>query len=382
MIRIKEEFKKEIPPLSVDEFAQLEQNILAEGIREPILTWNDFIVDGHNRYEIAQKHNLKFKVEAMQFESMNKALIWMIDNQKGRRNLTEGWKFELEQRKKTILLEEGKKEKQKAGGDKKSLMSKVDKTDIKKPEERHNTRNEIATSLGWSTGKVAMADKVWQKPEVKEKVKAGEMTINQAYQEIKKEEKKAERIENITKQIDDINKGNLPELKGLFEIISVDPPWPYEQNTDKNSYDPIGRRVANPYPEMSIDNIMSINLPMSKDCIVFLWTTHKFLPSAFDILKNWNLEYKATLVWDKQKMGMGAWFRMQCEFCLVGIKGKPYFDNTKYADIIYEKRRQHSRKPDLFFSIINDITLGRKLEYFAREQRDGWEIFGNDLNKF
>jgi len=79
---------------------------------------------------------------------------------------------------------------------------------------------------------------------------------------------------------------------------------------------------------------------------------------------------------------MGAWFRMQCEFCLLGIKGKPYWDNTKHRDIVIESRRQHSRKPDSFFDIVNEITLGRKLEYFAREKRKGWDIFGNDINKF
>ena len=79
---------------------------------------------------------------------------------------------------------------------------------------------------------------------------------------------------------------------------------------------------------------------------------------------------------------MGAWFRMQCEFCLVGVKGKPYWENTKYRDIIEEPRRQHSRKPDVFFDVIDKITLGRKLDYFSREKRNGWEVFGNDLNKF
>ena len=119
-----------------------------------------------------------------------------------------------------------------------------------------------------------------------------------------------------------------------------------------------------------------------EDAVVFLWTTHKFLPDAFDILRSWELDYKATLVWNKEKIGMGAWFRMQCEFCLVGIKGKPYWNNTIYRDIMNEPRRQHSRKPDVFFDMVDKITLGRKLEYFSREKREGWEVFGNDINKF
>ena len=209
------------------------------------------------------------------------------------------------------------------------------------------------------------------------------ITPNNVHKLIKKEEKKEERIQLINKQIEEIEAGDFPELKGLFDVISVDPPWNYEgENKNKTSFDSVGRRVANPYPEMSTKEIKKIELPLMNDSIVFLWTTHKFLPDALEILKEWNLEYKGTLVWNKEKMGMGAWFRMQCEFCLVGIKGKPYWENTKYRDILNESRREHSRKPDSFFAMVEEITMGRRLEYFSREKRNGWEVFGNDINKF
>ena len=209
------------------------------------------------------------------------------------------------------------------------------------------------------------------------------ITPNNVHKEIRKEEKKKQRIELINKQIEEIEAGELPELKGLFDVVSVDPPWNYEgENKNKTSFDSVGRRVANPYPEMTTEEIKAIELPLMKDSIVFLWTTHKFLPDALEILKEWNLEYKGTLVWNKEKMGMGAWFRMQCEFCLVGIKGKPYWENTKHRDILNESRRQHSRKPDSFFTMVEEITMGRRLEYFSREKRNGWEVFGNDINKF
>ncbi len=209
------------------------------------------------------------------------------------------------------------------------------------------------------------------------------ITPNNVHKQIKKEEKKKQRIELINKQIEEIEAGEMPELKGLFDVISVDPPWNYEgENKNKTSFDSVGRRVANPYPEMTTQEIKAIELPLMNDSIVFLWTTHKFLPDALQILKEWNLEYKATLVWNKEKMGMGAWFRMQCEFCLVGIKGKPYWENTKYRDILNEPRREHSRKPDSFFTMVEEITMGRRLEYFSREKRNGWEVFGNDINKF
>jgi hypothetical protein len=106
-MQIKDEFKKLIPALSVEEFKQLEQNCLAEGIREKIITWNGFIIDGHNRYEIATKHKLKFETESKEFESDDDVKIWMIDNQEGRRNLTDGWKYKLKNTKKEILFKKG-----------------------------------------------------------------------------------------------------------------------------------------------------------------------------------------------------------------------------------------------------------------------------------
>ena len=110
----------------------------------------------------------------------------------------------------------------------------------------------------------------------------------------------------------------------MYDVISVDPPWNYEgENKNLTSYDAQSRRVANPYPEMTTEDIKKIKLPLMNDCIVLLWTTHKFLPDALDILKDWNLEYKATFVWNKEKMGIEC-----CEFCL-----RKAIWNKKYRDI-------------------------------------------------
>jgi N6-adenosine-specific RNA methylase IME4 len=377
MIEIKEEFKNLIPALSAEEYAQLEANILNEGIREPIITWNGYIIDGHNRYDIATRFDLEYKTTSKHFESEIDVKIWMATNQLGRRNLSDYVKGELMAEIEKLEKEKGKRNiSANKGGT--TTLSVIDK-------EAHNTREIIRKKLGWSSGKKAQFDVVKKKApeEVKEKLRNNELTIHAAYKEIKKEEKKEQRIEEINKQLIEIETGNMPELEGLFDVISVDPPWNYEgENKKVTSFDSVGRRVANPYPEMTTEEIKKIELPLKKDSIVFLWTTHKFLPDAFEILKEWNLEYKATLVWNKEKMGMGAWFRMQCEFCLLGIQGKPYFENTKYRDILTEARREHSRKPDCFFSMIEEITLGRRLEYFSREKRNGWEVFGNDINKF
>jgi|DEB0MinimDraft_6_1074348.scaffolds.fasta_scaffold28456_3 N6-adenosine-specific RNA methylase IME4 len=188
--------------------------------------------------------------------------------------------------------------------------------------------------------------------------------------------KQLKREEDIEQQRQDIERGIEP-VNGLFDVVAMDPPWPYGRK-----YDPETSRVANPYPEMSIEEISAIEVPCKGDSVLLLWTTHMFLPDAFGLLRKWGFDYKATLVWNKEKMGMGHWVRMQCEFCLIAVKGRPYWQNTKYRDILNEPRREHSRKPDAFFEMINEVTHGSRLEYFSREQRENWHIYGNDTEKF
>jgi hypothetical protein len=88
MIQIKEEFKKLIPVLTKEEFKQLEDNCLRDGILTPIYLWNDFIIDGHNRYQIAMQHQLKFECLDFDFADEFEVKEWMVINQLGRRNLT------------------------------------------------------------------------------------------------------------------------------------------------------------------------------------------------------------------------------------------------------------------------------------------------------
>jgi N6-adenosine-specific RNA methylase IME4 len=378
MIKINENFKRLIPALTQEEYKQLEDNILKEGIREKIITWNGYIIDGHNRYEISQKWGLDCQSESMHFKDEDEVKEWMILNQFGRRNLSNYQRSVLALELEEVFSKKAKENQaiQYKGNSLKQISAEV------KPIE---TRKELSKVANVSHDTISKVKHIEAKatPEVKQKLSTGEVSINQVYQEIKKEEKKAERIELIEQQIEDIEQGKLPELKGLFNVISVDPPWPYEGESKKTtSFDSVGRRVANPYPEMSITDIKKIEMPLMEDSVVLLWTTHKFLPDAFEILKDWGMDYKATLVWNKEKIGMGAWFRMQCEFCLVGIKGKPYWENTTFRDILNEPRREHSRKPDSFFEMIEQITKGRRLEYFSREKRTGWEVFGNDIHKF
>lgn len=373
-LQINQAFKDLIPPLSTEEYKQLEVNLLIEGCRDALVVWGDTLIDGHNRYEICTKNDISFNTVEVDFENDDEAKVWIIDNQNGRRNLTDGWKYELKQERKRLLTEQAKENiKTPTGGHNKLTLSQNDKV---------NTQKELASELGWSTGKVAQADYVWKHgdEEVKQLVKSGEETISGAYSKVKKVERK----QHIEQQREDIVSGKLNLPEGLYEVIVIDPPWDYGEagGFTPDQHDSAGNRGGVDYATMSISEIKNIELPATTDSVIFLWTTHKFLYSSFDILSTWGYDYKATIVWDKEKIGIGRTLRLQCEFCLLGVKGKPLLNTGSERDIIREPRREHSRKPEAFYSMVDRLTVGRKLDYFSRQGREGWDSYGAEASKF
>ena len=120
VIVIREDFKKLIPELTGEEFKQLEANILSEGIRDPLVVWNGYLVDGHNRYTIATQHGLEYKMVSKEFKDGNAVKEWMILNQFGRRNLSNYQRSVLALQLEDVFREKAKENHVLNGGDKKS----------------------------------------------------------------------------------------------------------------------------------------------------------------------------------------------------------------------------------------------------------------------
>ena len=93
--RVDPEFRGLIPPLTQDEFSQLEQNILAHGCRDPIVLWRDKVIDGHNRLKICLRHGIEYETVKLRFPSREEVKLWILENQLGRRNLTDAMRIEL-----------------------------------------------------------------------------------------------------------------------------------------------------------------------------------------------------------------------------------------------------------------------------------------------
>ena len=185
---IDEEFQKLIPPLTDDEYKQLEENCIKEGIRESILVWDRgddlVIVDGHNRYKIAREHSLKWNHKVLNFESREDAMLWMIDNQLGKRNLDKYDAVILHDKKQGILSRLAKR-KQGERTDLKDIPKKSweSSKDERKARREKETDYKIAKAAGVSEDTVRRVRKIEAEatPQVKEAVRKGELSINQAY---------------------------------------------------------------------------------------------------------------------------------------------------------------------------------------------------------
>lgn len=202
-LKIDEELKALIPPLRESEYTQLEQNILSEGIREPIITWNGIIIDGHNRYSVAKKHGLNFEVKEMQFDSKDAVIGWMIYNQFGRRNLSAYDRSLLALRLKPIISAKAKKNLITHTSEGYQGCLKSDKAIV-------DTKKEIAKAAGVGHDTIAKVEKIEQSatPEIKAALKTGKMSINAAYQKItgkKKAPMHKKRVEEVA-TIDSLKK--------------------------------------------------------------------------------------------------------------------------------------------------------------------------------
>lgn len=178
MITIDKEFKELIPPLTAEEYAQLEENCVREGIRDPITIWetpsgNRILVDGHNRFEIAAKHGLTWTENIMHFDLREDAMAWIIRNQLGRRNINAYVHSVLALKLKPIIAKE-QRQKQVEGGKTKVQQKSVEAT---------TTQKELATIAGVSHDTIHRVEVIEEKatPEEKEKLRRGELSINQVY---------------------------------------------------------------------------------------------------------------------------------------------------------------------------------------------------------
>ena len=164
-----------------------------------------------------------------------------------------------------------------------------------------------------------------------------------------------------------------------YKVIVADPPWPVKK---------IVRRVRPnqkpnlDYQTMSVAAIANLNVLSlaAQDSVLFLWTTHAFLKSAFDVMDAWGFKYQRCLTWDKHNGMCLFGFHHRTEFCLFGYRGRieMYPRRPAMPTIFDGTSPRHSAKPDTFFDMIN-VFGDPRLEMFARQPRPGWDVWGDEV---
>lgn len=357
--KINPKFRSLIPPLAPEELAQLEANILADGCRDPLVTWKGTLVDGHNRFDICTRHGLPFKTVTMEFTDDDAAMDWIDANQLGRRNLTPDQASLLRGRR----YNRTKKSKGAPAGNVNASKQKSQSATVVP---------DTATALGKQHGvsratiirdgkraeaieKLAETD-----PENAQLVRDGLKRFNEVRRDIK-----LAAVQVAVK---------LPDAK--YRVLYADPPWKYGDQLTED-YGPTKFH----YPAMTIAELcaMPIKSIVESDAVLFLWVTSPLLFECTPIIEAWGFKYKTSFVWDKIKHNMGHYNSVRHEFLLICTRGSCVPDTKKLHDSVLSiERTKHSAKPEEFRAIIEELyPHGKRLELFARKESKGWSVYGN-----
>lgn len=176
-----------------------------------------------------------------------------------------------------------------------------------------------------------------------------------------------------------------------FKTVLADPPWQFQNRTGKMA--PEHKRL-NRYGTMTLDEIL--DLPVAKviadSAHLYLWVPNALLPEGLKVLHAWGFTYKSNIIWHKVRKdggpdgrGVGFYFRNTTEILLFGVKGKnarTLAPGRRQVNILRTMKREHSRKPDEQYSLIEDCSPGPFLEMFARGTRRGWSSWGNQADDY
>lgn len=175
-----------------------------------------------------------------------------------------------------------------------------------------------------------------------------------------------------------------------YRTIYADPPWQFQNRTGKVA--PEHKRLTR-YDTMNLDEIKQLPVAEIADekSHLYLWVPNALLPEGLEVMKAWGFEYKTNLIWEKVRRdgmpdgrGVGFYFRNVTEILLFGIRGnknRTLDAGRSQVNLIRAIKREHSRKPDEFIPLIESCSSAPFLELFARGDRTGWDMWGNQATE-
>jgi N6-adenosine-specific RNA methylase IME4 len=178
----------------------------------------------------------------------------------------------------------------------------------------------------------------------------------------------------------------LAKVEGQYSTILADPPWQFQNRTGKMA--PEHKRLLR-YPTMELKEILELPVPKlaAARSHLYLWVPNALLQEGLRVMESWGFTYKSNLVWYKVRKdggpdgrGVGFYFRNVTELVLFGVRGslRTLAPGRRQVNILSSRKREHSRKPDEIYDLIESCSPGPYLEVFARFRRSGWNQWGNE----
>ena len=235
-----------------------------------------------------------------------------------------------------------------------------------------NAADLIAKQHGISAATVKRAGKMAEMLDADKPAKDAVMSGKRKISDVIRENKRAEMVAKL----ESVEVVEAKKASGLYDVIVMDPPWPIE----KIERDCRPNQVKLDYPTMSLDDIKHMEIPHAKDCHIWIWCTHRFMPAVFDLMNRNELIYVCTFVWHKpggfQPIGLPQY---NCEFAVYCRFGKPKFTDTKAFNTCFSAPRgAHSEKPGEFYKTVRRVTAGRRLDMFNRRKIEGFDGWGKE----
>jgi len=179
-------------------------------------------------------------------------------------------------------------------------------------------------------------------------------------------------------------------LSGQFSTILIDPPWRFQNRTGKVA--PEHRRLKR-YRTMTLDELAALPVERyaTETSHLYLWCPNALLAEGLFVMKEWGFTYKTNIVWYKVRKdggpdgrGVGFYFRNVTELILFGVKGRmrTLQPGRRQVNVIVKRKREHSRKPDELYTIIEQCSPSPYLELFARERMPGWTQWGDQVDDY
>jgi N6-adenosine-specific RNA methylase IME4 len=371
------------PLIEGAEFDELVADIKANGLNQCIELYEGKILDGRNRYRAC----LAAGVEplAVQYRG-DDPVGYVISANLRRRHLDESQRAMVAAKLATLKLGDNQHSEGLPIGRGSELLNVGERTVARAREVQEFGAPELVDAVERGAVSVSAAADIATQPieEQREIVARGERAILRAAQDIRARKAEIRRAERIERLAATCNQNTPFPSDRRYAVLCADPPWHFEVYNEESG---VERAAGNYYPTMSLDEICALPVLSlaAPDAILFMWTTAPHLQESFQVLAAWGFEYKTNAVWVKDKIGLGYFVRNQHELLLVATRGDMPSPSpaNRPPSVISAPRREHSRKPDEAYALIEAMYPALpKLELFARQRRPGWDVWGNETDKF